>query len=183
MHLATAQARDTAETPSLDALFEEHHQAVFRAAFRVTGSSEDAEDVLQAVFLKLAGRRLPPGLLESPGRYLHRTAVNAAIDLVRTRRPERSVPLDGTKAERVHDRKPRPDEESLARETKSRVRRALGQLSARSAEIFVLRYFEGYGNKEIARMVGTSESAVAVILHRARHRVRDELTGTTRNES
>ena len=48
-------------------------------------------------------------------------------------------------------------------------------MSAKAAEIFVLRYFEGYGNNEIAGMLGTSRSTVNVILHRTRERLREEL--------
>ena len=62
-----------------------------------------------------------------------------------------------------------------AREIRSEVRKALNGLSPRSAEIFVLRYFEGYDNHEIARMLGSSRSTIAVILHRARHRVREAI--------
>jgi RNA polymerase sigma factor (sigma-70 family) len=48
-------------------------------------------------------------------------------------------------------------------------------LSPRSAEIFTLRYFEGVGNLEIARQMGASQTSIAVILHRARHRLQKEL--------
>ena len=44
-----------------------------------------------------------------------------------------------------------------------------------TAEIFVLRYFEGYGNREIARMLNISQGVVAVVLHRARRKLRDEI--------
>ena len=41
----------------VEALFREHHEQVFRAAYRVTGNAVDAEDVLQTVFLRLATQR------------------------------------------------------------------------------------------------------------------------------
>ena len=55
------------------------------------------------------------------------------------------------------------------------MRKALTGLSPRSAEIFALRYLEGYDNQEIARMLGSSKSTVAVILHRARRHVREAI--------
>lgn len=45
-----------------DQLFREHYQLVYRTAFRVTRSEEDAEDVLQTVFLRLVRREFPPEL-------------------------------------------------------------------------------------------------------------------------
>jgi RNA polymerase sigma-70 factor (ECF subfamily) len=49
---------------------------------------------------------------------------------------------------------------------------ALSELSPRAAEIFVLRHIEGYGNSEIARLVGASRGTVAVTLFRARAQLR-----------
>ena len=52
----------------------------------------------------------------------------------------------------------------------------VARLSPRAAEIFTLRYFEGLGNQEIARLVGSSQGVVAVLLHRTRYRLRKEIT-------
>ena len=62
------------------------------------------------------------------------------------------------------------------RQVRERVRKALTKLNPRTAEVFAMRYFEGYGNHEIADMLGTSRSTVAVMLHRARHRLKDEIS-------
>ena len=67
----------------LERLFRDHHEQVFRAAYRITGSVTDAEDVLQTIFLRLASNAGTPDLAPSPAGYLHRAAVNAALDLVR----------------------------------------------------------------------------------------------------
>mgnify|MGYP003579175943 FL=1 len=56
-----------------------------------------------------------------------------------------------------------------------KLREALSRLSPRQAEIFTLRYLEGLGNLEISRMLGSSQTSIAVILHRARHRLQKEL--------
>src|SRR5262249_22092709 len=78
----------------LDMLFREHYDRVFRTAYRITGSAVDAEDVSQTIFLRLAKRDGSLDLAPSPGGYLHRAAVNAALDLVRARTRERAVPID-----------------------------------------------------------------------------------------
>src|SRR5260370_33098821 len=100
-------ARVPAGEPPADlgAIFEQHHGAVYRAAFRVTGNAMDAEDVLQTVFARLLRRSgdldaadraaAPPRLdpSQAVGSYLHRAAVNAALDLLRSRRRSRLVAL------------------------------------------------------------------------------------------
>ena len=53
--------------------------------------------------------------------------------------------------------------------------RALAQLKPQRAEIFALRFLEGFSNPQIARMLGISQVLVAVIVHRARQQLRKEL--------
>jgi RNA polymerase sigma-70 factor (ECF subfamily) len=53
--------------------------------------------------------------------------------------------------------------------------RALAQLKPRPAEVFALRFLEGFSNPQIARMLGISQALVAVIVHRTRQQLRKEL--------
>jgi RNA polymerase sigma-70 factor (ECF subfamily) len=159
----------------LAAIFDVHHGAVFRAAYRITGNPMDAEDVLQTVFYRLLRRQDELDLSGTAGSYLHRAAVNASLDLMRSRKRAAAVAL-GEVEDRLVDRgRQGPDEQSENRELALRLRRALALLSPRQAEVFTLRYFEGLGNLEIARLLGSSQTAIAVILHRARHRLQKEL--------
>lgn len=176
---APRRAEDTDAARELRELFDVHHRLVFAAAFRVTGSHDDAEDVLQSLFLRLAGAGIPPGLRDQPSAYLRRAAINGAIDLVRARNSERAAiererrtaPADAPQAADPADREQR-------RRLRRRVRDALACLGARAAEMVALRYFEGLSNREIARLFETSEGTVAVTLHRARQRLRDELASS-----
>ena len=160
---------------ALETLFREHHGAVYRAAYRITGDAMDAEDVLQTVFTRLLRREEQPDLSESAGSYLHRAAVNAALDLMRRRKRSRKVDLEEV-GESLVDRSDLGPERSRGnRELKTRLREAMSRLSPRQAEIFTLRYLEGLGNLEIARLLGASQTSIAVLLHRARHRLQKEL--------
>lgn len=159
----------------LEAAFQKHHGAVFRAAYRITGSAEDAEDVLQTVFVRLLRREEEVDLDERAGSYLHRAAVNAALDLVRRRKRSRAVALEQVEGELADEPAAGPEARRKSREVTARLREALTRLSPRSAEIFALRYFEGLTNLEIAGLLGTSQTAIAVMLHRTRHRLRKDL--------
>ena len=160
----------------LEAAFQQHHGAVFRAAYRITGSTEDAEDVLQTVFVRLLRREDEVDLeTERAGSYLHRAAVNAALDLVRRRKRSRAVALEQVEDELADGPAAGPEARHRGREVTARLREALTRLSPRSAEIFALRYFEGLTNLEIAGLLGTSQTAIAVMLHRTRHRLRKDL--------
>lgn len=160
---------------ALEALFREHHGAVFRAAYRITGDAADAEDVLQTVFTRLLRREEQPDLSESAGSYLHRAAVNAALDLIRARKRARTVDLADVSEHLVDQADPGPERRQGSRELAQRLRDAMTRLSPRQAEIFTMRYFEGLGNLEISKMLGATQTSIAVILHRARHRLQQEL--------
>ena len=69
----------------LESLFRDHGDQIYRTAYRITGSPTDAEDVLQTIFLRLAASKGSRDFSPSPGSYLHRAAVNAALDLLRGR--------------------------------------------------------------------------------------------------
>ena len=128
----------------------------FRAAYRITGSAQDAEDVLQTVFLRLLKRQSELDLEPSPGAYLHRAAVNAALDLMRSRTRTKSVPLDDFDGEPMplpsHD--PHPERLQQDRELRRGLRQAIQGLTPKNAEIFVMRFIEGVSNIEIAEILG-----------------------------
>jgi RNA polymerase sigma factor (sigma-70 family) len=68
-----------------------------------------------------------------------------------------------------------PESQQRNRELRATIRRAISKLGEKSAEMFVLKYYEGYDNTEIARLMGTSAMVVGVLLHRARTRVKKEM--------
>src|SRR3989442_14771377 len=78
----------------LEALFRAHHDRVFRTAHRITGSPADAEDVLQTVFLRLVRGGQAYDLSANPEAYLARAAINASLDLMRSRGRTRSLELN-----------------------------------------------------------------------------------------
>lgn len=158
----------------LEKLFHEHNDLIFRTAYRVTGSAADAEDVLQTVFLRLA-RRESVDLAPSPASYLHRAAINASLDLVRTRTTARAVALEDVENDLTENAALNPEARHADRELRKLIQQAVSRLGASAAEMFVLRYFEGYGNSEIAKLTNTSQMVVAVTLHRSRARLRKEI--------
>lgn len=161
--------------PDLEQVFREHQQRVLRAAYRVTGSADEAQDVLQTVFLRLMRRDGGAGLSDNPGNYLHRAAINAALDLVRSRQAAKATPLEPLEPVLSGAPEQAPDRVQGSHEIRQVIRDALAKMSPRSAEVFALRYFEGYGNHEIAKLLRTSRSTINVILHRTRNKLRDAI--------
>ncbi|HSL17360.1 MAG TPA: sigma-70 family RNA polymerase sigma factor [Methylomirabilota bacterium] len=174
LQAATATPR-TDPIEWLEPVYREHSRAVIQAAYRVTGNAEDAEDVLQTVFTRLARRSAPPDFSGGALPYLRRAAVNAALDLVQSKRARTSVPFDDATEAVTGDPSPPPDRLQHGRELHDKLREVVAGLSRRSAEIFTLRYIEGLDNQAVAAALGTSPGTVAVTLHRVRERLKTEM--------
>lgn len=173
---AVALARD-GDSDAFRGLVERHSRAVYRLAHRMTGSPQDAEDVVQETFLK-AYRQL--GRFESRanfGTWLHRIAVNCSIDLIRGRKHQETghdaADLDLLDVGRDDDRDdPSPERLMLSAEVQERVTRAMQGLTAMERAAFVLRHFEGQSIDEISRSLGLKANAAKHSIFRAVRKMR-----------
>ena len=162
--------------PGLEQTFLAHKDLVFRAAYRLTGNANDAEDVLQTVFLRMIRQETPSEISNLPG-YLHRSAVNAALDLLRSRRGSQTISLD----DNCHqDCAVSINTAARTTELRDWLRQALARLNPRWAEMFVLRFVEDFSNREIASMMKTSPAVVAVVLHRTRAQLKKDFKSITK---
>jgi RNA polymerase sigma-70 factor, ECF subfamily len=162
------------------ALVERHSRYVFALAHRMTGSAQDAEDVVQDTWLK-AHRQL--GRFESRADFrtwLHRIAVNCSIDLIRARRhrEEAHDPADleqGPLSERGSDGQPTPERLAAGAQMSERVQAALGALTALERAAFTLRHVEGMSIDEVGAKLGLKTSATKHSVFRAVRKMRTAL--------
>ncbi len=159
----------------LERIFQQNSTRVFGTAYRVTGSAQDAEDCLQTVFLRLLRRRGSLDLSPSPGSYLHRAAINAALDLMRARSRSRSIPLDDLEVPPANGEHASPERHQEDREMRRFLRQAILQLTPKRATIFSMRFLDGTPNREIAEAMNMTQAAVNVALHHARKQVKKEM--------
>ena len=175
---AIDQAR-AGDSEAFRTLVERHSRGVYQLAYRVTGNQQDAEDVVQETFLK-AYRQL--GRFESRstfGTWVHRIAMNCALDLLRAR-PRRELPeemdvLEERGLEQSAVTSPAlasPERLSASAQLGDRVRAAMERLTALERSVFVLRHFEGYSIDEIGRALGMRESATKHSVFRAVRKMR-----------
>ncbi|HET6849626.1 MAG TPA: sigma-70 family RNA polymerase sigma factor [Gaiellales bacterium] len=144
---------------ALAGLYEEHGAAVFAFALHLCGSREDAEDLVQTAYLQ-AFRALSAGeQLVNPRAWLMVVIRRQTYNLWRDRRETAVEHVAETAA-------PEADAEALAE--LRRVRSVLFSLPEAQHQAFVLRHWSGLPNREIAEVLGTTESAVETLLVRAR---------------
>jgi RNA polymerase sigma-70 factor (ECF subfamily) len=161
-----------------EAIFQEHYVLVYRTAYGVTGRVEDAEDVVQTIFLRLLQRERPGDFLKNPRGYLYRAAVNASLTIVQSRRrralTEESEDLAVSIPARVSSR---------AEELHRKLYEAIAQLKPKAAAIVILRYLHNCSDAEIAKMLGTSRGVIAVTLYRSRAHLKKLLNVSLGDES
>ncbi|MCU0305739.1 MAG: sigma-70 family RNA polymerase sigma factor [Thermoanaerobaculales bacterium] len=145
---------------ALDELYDLAGADVYRLALWRTDSAEDAEDVVQDVFVKVAERCRELGSVRRPRAWLLTVAHRCAIDLVRRRERRRAEPVDATPFLEATDSD--PDRELEA----GRVSRAVGRLPAKQREVILLRHFAGCTFSEIGRITG-----VPIFTAASRHRL------------
>jgi RNA polymerase sigma-70 factor (ECF subfamily) len=154
-------------TQEFEQTFREHAQMIYRTAYSVTRSPQDAEDVVQTLFLGMLRRGIPDGLKENPRGYLYRSAVNLSINAVRLR--GRHVPIVDADSLKAADAQPAAEvDEAMQRH----LAEAITQLNPRAIEVLILRYEHDYSDAEIATLLGKSRGAVALTLFRARARLK-----------
>ena len=149
----------------MEATFEQAYAAwgekLYRLAAAYLGSAEEAEDVLQDVFVKLLSQKRPFRDGEHQKRWLIRVTVNLCRDRLRSARRHAAVPLEGRAlAGREEDR------EILAL--------VLSMPEIYRAAVH-LHYYEGYAVEEIGGILGLSKSAVKMRLKRGKEYLRLEM--------
>jgi len=161
----------------LKELYDQHSRMILRTAWRITGRAEDAEDVLQQVFLRLLRGKSRGNPANITGGYLRRAALNASLDVVRLRgnQPAETLsPESGILRNLAGGES--PELTLRGSDLADALIEAVSRLNERAAEVFILRDIEGLNNDEIAKMLGTTPNTVTVTYHRARTRLLELLS-------
>ncbi|MEV6903210.1 RNA polymerase sigma factor SigJ [Amycolatopsis sp. NPDC051372] len=164
--LAYAGPAET-DTGSADAAFEEHRPVLLGAAYRILGSVDDAEDVVQEAWLRWS--EVDHTRVEAPRRFLVKVVSRPAIDRLRLARRWRETYVGPWLPEPVntHEGEPLgPADTAAQRDTPSLATlRLMHRLSAPERAVFVLREAFELPYEEIWQVLGLGE-AHARQLHR-----------------
>ena len=184
---ATVSRARAGDPDAFRQLVEHHSQPIFRLAYRMTGNEHDADDVVQETFLR-AYKQL--GRFEERanfGTWLHRIAVNCALDLLRSRgRLDRHYGGDPEEAEMmgaISSSDPQQDRLLLSAELRNQVTAAMEKLSGNERTAFVLRHFEGMPVEEIGKTLGIQVNAAKHTIFRAVRKLRESLEPFVRSST
>ena len=149
-----------------------YQRPIYNAAFWILRRAEDASDIAQMVFLKVAERADDYDPQYRFFSWIYRIAVNESLNLLR--RSGSEDPLD--------DDRDIPEPEANDPETRlgeaeraARVRQALMAMSTTDRTVLTLRHFSECSYQEIAEILEVDESTVKSRLYEARQRLRSLL--------
>ena len=148
---------------AFDALAARYLLRLRRAALRVLGDPAAAEDVAQDALLRAWTRaRSYDPRQGAVATWLHRIAVNAAIDRVRAARPNVAVPDD------LRDAAPMADAVIAVQQRNRLLAEAIATLPDRQRAALALTYDQGWSGQDAARALQVSTRALEGLLHRGR---------------
>jgi RNA polymerase sigma-70 factor (ECF subfamily) len=139
---------------ALAELYDIHADRLFGHALALTQNRADAEDLVQATFLKIAALGTVASGIRHPARYLHQAIRGAAIDLSRRRATRRDAAADLAAAMA-------PSSGAALEIVSLDVRQALAGLPAEQREVVVLHLVEGFSFREIGRATGVATFTAA----------------------
>jgi RNA polymerase sigma-70 factor (ECF subfamily) len=184
---ALVKACQRGEAGALDALIRATYADVYALCRRMLADPDEAADATQEVFVRVMRSVLGFRGDSSFGTWLHRVTVNVCLTALRRRSRARAtgmVPggtpfgLPGDEAE-VVSAGSSPSELAETADLVARSEAALAALPEDARAVVVLRDLEGLSTREVAELLGVTETVVKVRLHRAHARLRAMVTGTT----
>lgn len=166
-------ARTAPAQLDFDALYRSACEDVFSYVATMLRDRGAAEDVTALAFERALRRRGSYRADRGSERaWLFGIARNAALDELRRRK--RTTALAGE----PRDERPAPDDEAELALRRADLRTALASLAPRDRELIALRFHAGLSARELAAVLGVSESNAGTQLHRAMQRLRKACDAT-----
>ncbi len=168
--------------PVLTELFETYADPIYRLAMQLLGDPAAAEDVVQETFVSAITHREGFEGRSKISSWLYRIAYNAALGRLRARKEEplpEDEPDDDSPAPLPHslvEWDVTPEQLQMDREASVYMQKAIQALPVKYRVVFFLRDIEDQSTEQTAEVLGLTETAVKVRLHRARLALRESLS-------
>jgi RNA polymerase sigma-70 factor (ECF subfamily) len=156
-------AGEVGEASPFEKLFEEHWNRVCGVLVRLVGDQEEAEDLALEAFWRLYRR--PPRDLNLAG-WLYRVATNLGFNALRSRKRRRRYEEEAGLLDFARNTSLDPAAEVESAEQRRMVRHVLAGMSARAAQLLVLRH-SGLSYAEVAAALEVAPTSVGALLARA----------------
>lgn len=161
IYLSMIESQD--DRHKFERIYERYRNLMCHVAYKILGNSQDAEDAVHQAFVSIIQNIHKFVQIDCPETrsFIVLMTERKAIDLIRIRHSEKILPLH---EDLVGLEIPAPGDHGLAD--------ALAKLPARYREVLLLRFDSGYSTRELAKMLGLTESGVRKLIGRAKDALR-----------
>lgn len=163
------------DAPAFDELVRRHGVAIKAYALRMLRNREQAEEVYEDTFLKVATSR---GAWEQRGTvrgWLYTIAHRLCLDRLRRQKVARLARTSVIELDRARQLRPNPEAQALLGERARQLEDALSQLSEEHRQVLLLRCVHGLSAREAAQALDLAESQIHSQLSYARRLLRQQL--------
>ncbi|MBI1750309.1 MAG: sigma-70 family RNA polymerase sigma factor [Acidobacteria bacterium] len=158
-------------------LYKQYAPAIFRFCRRALPAREDAEDATTEIFMKVRDKLDQYDASRPFTAWLYKVSANHCWDILRRRSIRQDLETGEVETLPLEHPDPGQLDRLMEQSTGQQVRSALAKLPARARMALVLRYYSDMSYDEIAEALGVRRAFVGVVLLRARHQLRELLTG------
>jgi RNA polymerase sigma-70 factor (ECF subfamily) len=156
-------------------LYEKYHQDLFQFLFYMVKNREEAEDLVQEVYIRVLRSYEKFEGKSSEKTWMFSIAKNVAIDQFRKQKgwKERLYEKFDWDRQQVKDNAPLPQEITMQNEDIRTLYQCLDQCTTNQRLVIVMRYLNGLSIAETAESLGWTESKVKTTQHRAMNRLKE----------
>jgi RNA polymerase sigma-70 factor, ECF subfamily len=157
---------------AFEELYREHSARLYNVAYRMVGHPDEADDLLQEIFLTVFRKLDSFRGASALSTWLYRLAINVCLDRLRSRTARQEQRTDT-----LDEAAPPAAREALSHVGRLDLERAIAALPEGSRAAFVLHDVEGFDHSEVGHILGIAEGTSKSQVHKARLRIRAYLHG------
>jgi len=158
-------------------IVKEYQNKLFSYVYRLTGSREETEDIVQNVFVKAYRGIKNFDNTKRFSPWIYRIAHNESVNYLKKRNNKKFVSWEDIVSSKdkleMQSEERSPLDEWLRKETKRTVEQALEQLPKKYQEVLTMRYFAEKSYEEIGEVIGKPVNTVGTLISRAKKRLLD----------
>jgi len=160
-------------------IMERYQGKLFAYLYRLIGSKEEAEDLLQDVFIKAYRNLMSFDAERKFSSWIYRIAHNEAVNRIKRKSLKRFISWESITSTKdkinTATTEEGPDKDWLRKEMKQEVADAIEKLPGKYKQVLLLRYYDDKSYEEISEILGRPVNTVGTLIKRAKEKLSEEI--------
>lgn len=166
-------------------IIERYQTKLFIYLYRLIGDREEAEDILQDVFIKTYRNLNSFDTSRKFSSWIYRISHNEAVNYIKRKSLRRFIPWEDITATKdkleMSSVEEGVDKAWMRKETNQEIDQAISRLSFKYRQVLVLRYYSDKSYEEISEILGRPVNTVGTLINRAKKKLAEELSDLHKN--